>query len=203
MPFTITPIRRNIPTPELLADLRRVAKKLNTHHLSGPRYSQHGRFAAITLIQRFGSWTRALAQVNLRPAHIFNTSPDMIRKDLQRVAKKLHTPKLSIALYRAHGQYSPEVARRHFKSWPTALQAAGLQPMRHPSPSHQDLLDNLHSLWQKLNRQPRALDLRPPLSHYCERTYAARFGSWNAALIAFHNAMNPNAPQNPSPNPAP
>lgn len=73
----------------------------------------------------------------------------------------------------------------------------------HRNISDEELFKNIAAMWERLGRQPRFRDCRSDLSLYSAHTYAARFGSWIAALERFvewaanHRASTPPAPYTP------
>jgi 5-methylcytosine-specific restriction endonuclease McrA len=58
--------RVDIPEEELLADLQRVAKKLQNQTVSREQYRTHGQFADITLSRHFGNWAASLTKAGLK-----------------------------------------------------------------------------------------------------------------------------------------
>ena len=54
---------------ELLADLRRVASKMETQKLTQKLYSEHGRFDGRNISRRFGTWNKALVTAGLETSN--------------------------------------------------------------------------------------------------------------------------------------
>lgn len=63
----------------------------------------------------------------------------------------------------------------HFGSWQAFCERAGLAPRYKRSISNQDLFENLDSVWQELNRQPRAKEMKQPLSPISISRYQEEF----------------------------
>jgi hypothetical protein len=189
--FVVQPYHRNLSDDVLLADLTRVANILRATALSQTAYMAHGRFAFVTYCRRFGSWKSALMRVNLEPAHLMNVSADALLNDIRRVALKLETDRLRYSQYEAHGRYSRKIIYRLFGRWQTAAEAARLTPVIVRPQSVREMFDDLQAVWNKLGRQPRYVELRPPLSKFSASTYAYRFGSFRKALQAFAHEMDP------------
>jgi hypothetical protein len=118
-----------------------------------------------------------------------NTRPMMsneeILADLQRVASQLGVPTLPIRQYQVNGKFSHATVKKRFRSWNTALAAAGLAVVFVHELPDEELFDNLRQVWITLGRQPRKRELRPPLSRFTFSPYARRFGSWLEAMRAF------------------
>jgi hypothetical protein len=120
-----------ISDAELLADLLAVSVRLGRKKISVNDYQNFGRFSFRTQMKRFDSWSKALAKAGLRPAHLRGVSAKRLLRDMQRVARKNESVKLTAKQYLAEGKYSLKVAYRHFGKWQHALAAAGLVPGCH------------------------------------------------------------------------
>jgi len=59
---------------------------------------------------------------------------------------------------------SETTIQRHFDSWANFCKAAGLAPRYSRSVNKKDLLNNLEEVWSELGRQPRAKEMKQPLS---------------------------------------
>ncbi len=125
----------------------------------------------------------------LQPYHR-NVSQDVLLNDLQRVAKELGKPSVTMEEYREYGIYHPSTLQRRFGSWFDALARAGLKRTRNLGISDEEYFRNLEYLWRSLGRQPRHSDVRRPFSEYCAGAYEHRFGSWRKALEAFIGFVN-------------
>lgn len=112
-------------------------------------------------------------------------SDDEIISDMRRVASEFGEGSLSGPLYQSLGRYSRTTASIRFGSWNGALRAAGLSVLNELNITDEVLFGNIEQLWVTLGRQPRKRELVQPMSHYSERPYSRRFGSWRKALEAF------------------
>jgi hypothetical protein len=186
------PYARNTPEAELLADLTRVARLLNSRSLTQAMYRQHGQFSPVTMFKRFGTWNAALKRAGLKASRNFNVPAKLVINDIRRVARRLKVTTLSGTQYVAHGRYCLPVIYRHFGNWQKAVEFAGLAPALCYRIEDDDLFRNLLRMWNYLNRQPRSTELLPPLSQYGISPYQRRFGGFNNALRAFVDWKNQN-----------
>lgn len=74
----------------------------------------------------------------------------------------------------------------HFGSWATFCKQAGVAPRYQRSVSHQQLFENLDRVWQVLGRQPRAKEMKQPLSPISVSRYQKEFREpWYNICLAF------------------
>jgi len=193
--FQLRRFCRNVPESQLLDDLRQVAHKLNRPTLNMADYRHHGRFSPVTFPKRFGSWNNALITAGLQPSRNFHVPIKQVLADIQRVARKLRTQRLSGTQYLTHGRYCLPVIYRHFENWQNAVDTAGLTPCFAYRISDEKLFENLERAWQRLGRQPVSTELFPPLSTYGIAPYQRRFGGYQNALQAFMEWQTNRPPQ--------
>lgn len=121
------------------------------------------------------------------PFEFEDTKPRMsneeILDDLRRVAGADKT--LTVRSYNQKGRFSSAVVKSRFRSWNSALQAAGLTLSHVRDVDDEELWNNLREVWIRLGRQPRRVEMTPPLSRMTHNPYVRRFGSWLSALKAF------------------
>lgn len=121
------------------------------------------------------------------------TRPQMsnadIIEDLRRVAAIMAAEHVSRNAYLRHGKFSHSTVKKRFGSWNQAVMAAGLVVSSVRDISDELLFDNLREAWISLSRQPRKLEMRPPVSQYTVSPYVRRFGSWVNALRTFTRAV--------------
>ncbi|MDP4007878.1 MAG: HNH endonuclease [Candidatus Peregrinibacteria bacterium] len=117
-------------------------------------------------------------------------STDDIIEDLQSVAKKLKTEKLSQSLYVTLGKYDPSTITRRFGTWNKAVQQIGLKPGNINNYSDEKLFENILNIWQHKGKQPtrRDLDFKP--SVITQSPYNRRFNSWSVAMKEFIEYAN-------------
>lgn len=87
MQFQLENFHRDVPSEELLADLRQAEETLKTQgrKLSFRTYADAGRFSAGTVAERFGTWNSALVAAGLRPTQEHNVSRDALFENLRVV----------------------------------------------------------------------------------------------------------------------
>lgn len=74
----------------------------------------------------------------------------------------------------------------HFGSWAAFCEQAGLSPRYRRNVSRDDLFWNLDAVWQRLGRQPRAKEMRQPLSPVSVSKYQKEFGEpWHGVCLRF------------------
>ncbi|MBA3656876.1 MAG: hypothetical protein H0W69_05945 [Gemmatimonadaceae bacterium] len=110
-------------------------------------------------------------------------SNEEILDDLRRVAGTDRT--LTVRAYNQRGRFSSAVVKSRFKSWNTALQAAGLTLSHVREVDDEELWNNIREVWIRLGRQPRRAEMTPSLSRITHSPYVRRFGSWLNALKMF------------------
>ena len=65
MEFKLRTNAKYFSDDEILADLRKVAKKLSKNNISGREYLREGSFSQKVYYNRFGSWNKALQKAGL------------------------------------------------------------------------------------------------------------------------------------------
>jgi len=168
---------------ELLADLRRTAKRLGKDSLTASEYLRQGGYSPSTVVRRFGSWNAAAQRAGLR-APVAAKDEDFL-EDLRRVARQLGRDRLGQTEYNRHGRYNSQMIARRFGSWGKAVERAGLATVGHPHPGVEELFDNILAVWLKLGRRPAGAEFRRPLSKFSIRPYLHYFGTWRKAMAAF------------------
>ena len=112
-------------------------------------------------------------------------SKEEILEDIQRCASDLKQTTITSEEYNAIGRVSAATAARKFSSWNNALKKAGLDQTINHAISDAELFENIRSVWEKLSRQPRSVDIKRPESKFHYTTYRRRFGSWGNTLDNF------------------
>lgn len=81
---------------------------------------------------------------------------------------------------------SETTIQRHFDRWVNFCKAAGLAPRYSRSVNRQELLDNLEEVWTELGRQPRAKEMKQPLSPISISRYQKIFQkNWYEICLEF------------------
>jgi 5-methylcytosine-specific restriction endonuclease McrA len=119
-----------------------------------------------------------------------NTPDDDLIADLKRVASQLGKQSVTIDDYNEYGRFHSATLTRRFGNWMKSLQKAGLQKTRNINVSDEDYFRNLESVWEKLGRQPKYVEMAKPLSEFVAGAYEHRFGTWRKALQAFVDFIN-------------
>ena len=124
------------------------------------------------------------------PKNAPKTSEQLIA-DLQLVAKKLKTEKLSQSLYATNGgKYNPSTFYIHFGTWNNALLKAGIQPANIVNYTDEELFENILNIWQHKGQQPTRRDLNSAPSTITQSPYNRRFNSWSIAIKEFIEYAN-------------
>ncbi|MBQ7424520.1 MAG: HNH endonuclease [Prevotella sp.] len=202
MEFVLNEYHRNTPDEELIADVKRVAEKLQKESLSCKDYTEHGKYSYPTVKNRFGSWNEVLRRAGLSVEkgrlknHDYCESDEMLFKDMRRVAELLGRNYITGAEYDEYGKYNRGERAKKYGGWNGTLIAAGLEqtPFRTgPKRSYSDkeLFDEMERIWIKLEHQPTVADFRSKgISMINAKPYLNRFGSWRKALEAFVAYIN-------------
>ena len=81
---------------------------------------------------------------------------------------------------------SQSTIQRHFGTWADFCNSANISPRYSRLVTKQDLLDNLDQVWSKLGRQPRAKEMKQPLSPISISRYQKLFNrSWYEVCLEF------------------
>jgi hypothetical protein len=204
--------RHPIANDLLLDDLRRVARAMNARAVTLAQYRRRGQFDFKTLMDHFGSWSRASRLAGLEVLRRPRTRwipGDQLASDLQRVARALGQRGLSRSQYDAYGAFCSPTYINRFGSWSTALERAGLEPgQRHvmdehsgsrsrasrlarlkvarrgktPRISDDQLVSDLQCVARKLGQRTVKRPQYDAQGAYCSLTCINRFGSWSTAL---------------------
>ena len=123
------------------------------------------------------------------PKNAPKSSEELI-EDLQLVAKKLNTEKLSQKLYTEHGKYNCSTVLKRFGTWNKALLKAGLKLSNIVNYSDEKLFENILNVWQKKGAQPTRRDMNSSMSEISSSAYNRRFSSWTTAIKEFIEYAN-------------
>ena len=128
-------------------------------------------------------------QVRLRQREI---SKEELLIDLKRVAVELDSKSVTKGQYRLHGNFSHSTISKYLGSWNLALGAAELSIGHRMGIPDEEFFSNIAVVWTALGRQPTSKDMsdRTTGSAFPIGSYKRRFGTWNAALIAFSQFIN-------------
>jgi len=128
-----------VSSPELLADLRRVAQLLGVAGVSQPQYRQHGLYDDTTIGRRFGSWNKALLEAGLSLCNEIDIPDSRLFENLFVLWQHYGRQPRRSELARPPSSISQSPYNRRFGAWTAALKAfvdyANSAEMKSPSPS--------------------------------------------------------------------
>ena len=171
-----------ISDADLITELQRLADEVDRIPTI-PQMNEHGKYAASTYKNHFGSWSAAVEEAfdDTTEAGATVSNNELIA-ELQRVADEHQRPPRFEDM-REHGHHRARTYTDRFGSWDDALTAAGFEPRGSHKIPTSDLLADLHRLRDELGEQPASTDVVAD-GEYGLATYQRRFGSWSAAVEA-------------------
>lgn len=189
--------------PSLIAELHRVAAIIPHGKLRRSEFDRLSKVHSSTLHHRFGTWRKTLIAAGLGERFDDSTeawSRDEVIHHLQTIAKKRDRNFVTKRELVDIAGVSDKPIRRLFGSYRAALEAAGLSQ----SPggvrySDEECFENLLAVWTVLGRQPHRSDMKSIPSKVGPKAYVLRWGSWRAALKAFVERVNQDAPTGADP----
>jgi HNH endonuclease/Homing endonuclease associated repeat len=104
---------------------------------------------------------------------------------LKDIAKKLNSEYVPGRTFQKYSGISQHTIERRFGTWKNFCEKAGLKPVYNRTGSENDLFENLDEVWQKLDRQPRAKEMKHPLSAISNSRYLKKFGNWYETCLKF------------------
>ncbi len=123
MKFELEPHHRDVPSNELVAELRRVAGLLNRNTVTIDQFNEHGKFHNTTLSRRFGSWFKALEAAGLEKTRNLHLTNEQLFENLFTVWLKLgHQPKYQ-DLTKKNSLFSSGTYEYRFGTWRKSLEA--------------------------------------------------------------------------------
>lgn len=121
MKFKLKTYNRNTPSEEFSADLKRVARELQKDTVAISEYAQNGKFHPDTLINRFGSWNKAIEKANLRKGMVFDLSDEDLFRNIENVWVTLGRQPKSKEMKVPLSECSITPYMTRFGSWQKAL----------------------------------------------------------------------------------
>lgn len=119
--------------------------------------------------------------------NIRNAIQEELISDLKRVAQLLNKETITTEDYINNGNHSIYAIKTKFGTWNKALEAAGFSVNHSWRIPKENLLENLKIVWHILERQPKYLEMKKPLSKYSRTAYDKTFGNWSKTLLAFQD----------------
>lgn len=194
----------------ILAELRRVADIAPTGPLTTRLFQRHSRVSFGTVIQRFGSWEKALNAAGLtnrwlgsRAAKLAATrslTDEAILEALVGLASRLGKTELTWRDVTVHLPFGGDILKKRWGSIRAAFEAAGLSSTRRGYRySDEECFDNLLTVWTNHGRAPRFREMSQPPSKVGPTPYLERFGTWRKALESFVERVNADPDNAPRP----
>lgn len=123
MRFELEPYNRAVKDEVLIADIARVAAEAGLQTITKDSYSERGRFHAITIYRRFGSWSIALKLAGLHDSRSpINSPKQVLFENLVEIWIKLGRQPRRDDLNADISSYSAMTYSRRFGSWHKALE---------------------------------------------------------------------------------
>ena len=108
---------------ELISDLKRVAKELNSTTVSMPKYKGIGQYDETTIARRFGSWNNALLKAGLSLSNEVDISDVRLFENVLTLWQHYGRQPRRRELSMPPSIISQSPYNRRFGSWTAALQA--------------------------------------------------------------------------------
>jgi len=108
---------------KLLADLRKVAKKLGKNNISGREYLKGGTFSQKVYYNRFGSWNNALQKAGLCIVREQEITEKSLFENLEKVWRKLGRQPFYGEMRKPLSDYSTKPYDNRWGSWMKACEA--------------------------------------------------------------------------------
>lgn len=188
---------------DCLAEMNRVAVLLGQRQLSSKEFSRHAKFTAKPVINRFGSWEKALEEAGLEVRDKVKLDKPLSKEEcvneLRRVARILSTTTLIESDFDSNSTLSSFRVVRACGGWVNALSAAGLQPS--PNLRTTITLDKLAAKFLEvtieLKRIPTLLQLSRRSGHAPDTLSRNRGGysAFKQAVIEFLLSSNSKFPK--------
>ncbi len=116
---------------DIIAELRRVAEKLQTSNLSGTQFAKHGRISITTVRNNFGTWNKAIESAGLNAtlpgpspdSHQRKFSDDELLQEIIGLTKELGKEPSATEMA-ASGRHSQTLYRKRWGTFAKARQVA-------------------------------------------------------------------------------
>jgi hypothetical protein len=172
---------------EVMADIRRVAKELNSNRLSWVLYRTFpGKCTDKNIFFHFRTWQKAVVAAGLQEwAMRYNATKESAIEDLKKAASMVTGESLTYKSYRLNGgKYNYVHFTSLFSSWPEALKLIGRKPYVRPvSFSKEELIKDLQKVAKRLKKSIfTSKEYENSKGKYSTATITARFITWQNAL---------------------
>ena len=117
---------------------------------------------------------------------IFNRySDEELMEAARELSRSLKTEYVSGNAFQKATGISPTTIENRFGSWSNFCNKVGIKPVIIFKNTPDALFQNLDQVWEKLGRQPRAKEMKKPLSAISYARYQRKFGDWYKACVEF------------------
>ncbi|WP_415383016.1 homing endonuclease associated repeat-containing protein [Halosimplex sp. TS25] len=173
--------RKQYTNEDLLEELRRLSDSNSGKIPTWTDMQTDGKMSAKIVSDRFGSWREALIAAGFEvPTRWSEVDAEDLCEELEELATRVQrVPRRKDVT--EHSEFQPDWFAKEFGSWNEALRAAGFEPTHIHNVSDSELLAELESLADELDRTPRQSDVVEN-GRFSVSLYKRRFGSWNDAL---------------------
>jgi hypothetical protein len=177
--LSATRSKLNIPSAEMLEDIRRIASQLNKQTLTQHEYEDSGgRFSSSTICKRFGdSWFRAIEAVGLERSRTYGVTNDEYFQNLAEIWTKLGRQPLYREIEKPFSKYSTGAYEVRFGSWRKALEAfvAYMNAKENASDGVEPIVKKAPPIPKSIKCQPfTSPGERPPIVHKTKRQVSDR-----------------------------
>ncbi|MFZ1075367.1 MAG: HNH endonuclease [Minisyncoccia bacterium] len=168
MKFELEEFHRNTSEEEMLADVRRVAEKINKNSVTMDEYKEFGKYHPSTLTRKMGSWFNILEKAGMK----INRSPmnipeEELFKNLEEVWIKLGRQPGWVETRKPLSKYAADTYAKRFGSWRKALEKFVANVNNEESASSEEAIKNLevepvtkHKTSRNINWRLRFLVMR-------------------------------------------
>lgn len=123
MKFELEEYHRGITNEELIAELKRIALKLNKTALNRTDNDEHGKYGTTTYSRRFGSWFNSLEKAGLEKTRTpMNLPEEELFKNLEEIWIKLGRQPRYAEVQKPLSKYHVGTYENRFGTWRKALE---------------------------------------------------------------------------------
>lgn len=179
-------VMSNISENILLDEIRRVAAIIDNPPPTLDEIEEHGRCAASNYFTTgdgadyFESWNDALTKAGLDPNIRHDRTDEEIIDDFTEVIDQLGRVPTQDE-FRSHISYTPKTVYRRFGGWNALVREAGYEPPHRKDIPYDDLLSEIHDLYDTYGRAPTCTEMRNE-GAYSITAYRRAFGTWTSAV---------------------
>lgn len=114
---------KEINSEVLLADLVRVANEISNPNITINDYEKYGKYSAVTMGVRFGSWNKAKEKANLEVTYVANNSNEDLFQNVLDLWTLLGRQPKYREVISPQSKFNGSTYARRFGSWRAALEA--------------------------------------------------------------------------------